>query len=152
MYNITFLSNSDLIFETMCTPNNAYWCFPSKCKNWLEYAESLRPLHTTLDTWWIGIFKNGVYMGMFLVEPQSYGLGVIHTTLLPRAYGQAVQIGLELSHWLLENTEIRILQTVCDPDNRLICRLAQKVGFRRIGPSGQEWESKPLDIYELYVS
>lgn len=100
------------------SPNNAPW----------TVGYELDP-----ETVYVEVYEGLEYQGCFSFsrtdDPETVG---IHTTLLPIAYGHAVEIGLELVRWLGQTTPFRTLRTLGSYRNPLIIRLLREVGFREI--------------------
>ncbi len=131
----------DLIRATYLSPNNLPW------------TEGFDP---DPEMVYVEVWKADTYMGCFSFsrtdDPTIVG---VHTTLLPVAYGQAVQIGKEVIRWLALKTPFKTLRTLGSYENPLIMRLLRKTGFVDLG-FYKDWFccgiTHHLHIFELPIS
>lgn len=113
------------------SPNRIWQAYNSKNNRpWVPEIFSL-----DINNEYIEIWKDKEYMGCLTITPienEEDVLG-IHTTLLPKAYGQASQIGKEFFIWFKNNFNFSYINTLCAENNRLVISLAKKCGFIELG-------------------
>jgi RimJ/RimL family protein N-acetyltransferase len=140
MYNFSFCSDPYLVIQATTAPNNFKWCYPPDFS-----APEIPGLNDNLT--YIECYKEGLFLGCFIIEDMTE----IHTALLPIAWGETVNIGIELMDWVRENTNISTLITLCSTQNRLVTQLTKRVGFRLVGRSEKTQEIDGIvHVFDIY--
>lgn len=102
----------------------------------------------------VGVFQENDFLGCFSLTPHTGICYEVHTSLLPSAWGHAVELSRLSIVWLWKNTKIKRLITSVGEDNPLALRLAKKCGFIEIGinPNSIEKSGKLLGMHILGLS
>ncbi len=86
------------------------------------------------DQIWYVIPRNtaGSVLGVFVFFCETAERWAAHMALLPEAWGQGEQICLALFAWLRQATTCRVLLASVPDYNRLMLRLARRLGMRAV--------------------
>lgn len=83
---------------------------------------------------YFGAFKDDEYLGGWTVGFETGSCVVAHTNLLPKAWGQAVEIGKAFEAWFWNAVpQVTCLTGHIPEYNKLALRLALKCGFKKWG-------------------
>jgi RimJ/RimL family protein N-acetyltransferase len=85
------------------------------------------------DARYVVVADKGVFLGIFVVIPQSRVLAIVHTCLLPVAWGKSERIYRLGLGWLFTHSRIERVVGHIRADNRLALRAAERAGLERIG-------------------
>ena len=88
--------------------------------------------------------------GVFLLVEQNHVTYEVHTILLPRARGRAVEIGKEALKWAFANTKAKRIITNVPETNQLALRLAKKVGFKQYGINQKSFQKNGV-LHDQFV-
>jgi len=81
----------------------------------------------------MGLFKDDIYLGLWMFVPQNTACWEVHTCLLPQAWGQAAIAGKEMCNWIFNNTVCQRIITNVPSFNKLALILAKNCGFKEFG-------------------
>lgn len=99
---------------------------------------------------YFGAFDGDEYLGGWSLRFETGSCIVVHTNLLPKAWGRAVAVGKEFETWFWENVpQVTCLISHIPEDNKLALRLALKCGFEKWGflPSAIKKNGKVLGMH-----
>lgn len=93
-------------------------------------AEEFQPPEMCL---YATVWQSDEYMGLFAMVPRSSIMADLHTSLLPKAWGKAVDIGRAFIPWAFANTQFRRFTGSIPECNRLALRMAKSCGMTEFG-------------------
>lgn len=127
MIAFEYTEDKALIRSIALSPNNITWLADEKFKNrdtWEPpFQDDLRYLLIKDNDEVMGFYW--LYNRMFFVE--------CHMALLPKAYGKSVKYGKKGVKWVFENTKFKLIIAPVVYQNRLACKMTEKIGFKRYG-------------------
>lgn len=85
------------------------------------------------DLIYLGAYLNNIYHGLFLIHKHNFILFEVHTSLLPKAWGNAVLFAKSCIEWVFKNTLCQRLITSVPDENKLALRLAKNSGMIEYG-------------------
>lgn len=128
MYQFKRLDNYELIRQTMTNPKIYRWLVDDNC----PAREAYTPIESDL-IWYVGVYKEDTYLGLWMFTPQNSVCWEVHTCLLPAAWGESAQAGKEMVDWLWANTPCQRIITNVPVFNKLALILARNCGFIEFG-------------------
>lgn len=101
--------------------------YAAHCFDGAPSIEAFEPIMS--DAIWYVAAYEADWLGIFMFVPQNPVLWEVHTCLLPKAWGRAVEIAQAAVAWVFANTPCRHIITHVPEDNTLAYRLAVGAGF-----------------------
>lgn len=90
--------------------------------------------------WYITVHDGGEYLGLWMLTTYSTAMAIIHTCLLPSAWGaRAAEAARQFWGWCWDNTPFRRIVTCIPAFNRLALRFAERGGMVRWGLNPKAW-------------
>ena len=128
MYQFKRLNDYELIRETLTHPRIYKWLVDDGC----PVREDFK-LVKSKHIWYIGVYENETYLGLWMFYPHNSICWEVHTCLLPIAWGKSTEMGKEMVTWLFNNTPCQRIITNVPTFNKLALILAINVGFKEFG-------------------
>ena len=128
MYQFKRLDDYEIIRETITNPRIYRWLTDDTSPE----REQFKPIESDL-IWYIGAYRDGKYLGLWMFVPQNGICWEVHTCLLPQAWGESAMAAKELANWIWVNTPCQRIITNVPTYNKLARILAVNTGFKQFG-------------------
>jgi len=106
----------------------------------------------TPGIYWIGVWDDDKYLGLFLIETVNVWCCDSHVAMLPWCGGRRAIKAHELTkQWIWTNTTFRRIITATPSCNKLGLKFARMAGFVKFGLNPKSW-LKNGELHDLVLS